>query len=132
MPAQLAPVLTMLRFFEPDLVGGQLRFGDADGVLQMRRPIGQRGLDRQPIDAGAEQRLPEIALEAVLQEIGRAHAARGQRLLSSTTATSLRPSRVALATKLNPELQMNPVFMPSAPGRLNNRPLCVRKICLPT
>ena len=48
----------------------------------MRRPIGQRGLDRQPIDAGAEQRLPEIALEAVLQEIGRAHAARGQRLLS--------------------------------------------------
>ena len=56
---------------------GRLRFGDAaDGVLQMRRPIGQRGLlDRQPIDAGAEQRLPEIALEAVLQEIGRAHAA---------------------------------------------------------
>jgi hypothetical protein len=36
---------------------GRLRFGDAaDGVLQMRRPIGQRGLlDRQPIDAGAEQ-----------------------------------------------------------------------------
>ena len=32
---------------------GRLRFGDAaDGVLQMRRPIGQRGLlDRQPIDA---------------------------------------------------------------------------------
>ena len=29
---------------------GRLRFGDAaDGVLQMRRPIGQRGLlDRQP------------------------------------------------------------------------------------
>ena len=55
---------------------GRLRVGDAaDGVLQMRRPIGQRGLDRQPVDAGAEQRLPEIALEAVLQEIGRAHAA---------------------------------------------------------
>ena len=38
---------------------GQLRFGDTtDGVLQMRRPIGQRCLlDCQPIDAGAEQRL---------------------------------------------------------------------------
>jgi len=32
------------------------------------------------------------------------------------TATSLRPSRVALATTLKPESQMNPVFMPSAPG----------------
>ena len=35
---------------------GRLRVGDAaDGVLQMRWPIGQRGLlDRQPIDASAE------------------------------------------------------------------------------
>ena len=35
---------------------GRLRFGDAaDGVLQMRWPISQRGLlDRQPIDASAE------------------------------------------------------------------------------
>jgi hypothetical protein len=28
----------------------------------------------------------------------------------------LRPSRVALATTLNPDSQMKPVFMPSAPG----------------
>jgi hypothetical protein len=34
----------------------------------------------------------------------------------STTAISLRPSRVALATTLKPLSQMNPVFMPSAPA----------------
>ena len=69
---------------------GRLRFGDAaDGVLQMRWPIGQRGLlDRQPIDAGAEERLPEITLEAVLQEIGRAHAARGLSLPKTISARS--------------------------------------------
>ena len=34
----------------------------------------------------------------------------------STTAISRRSSRVAVATRLNPEAQMKPVFMPSAPG----------------
>ena len=34
----------------------------------------------------------------------------------STTAINRLPSRVAEATRLNPEAQMNPVFMPSAPG----------------
>ena len=34
----------------------------------------------------------------------------------STTAMSLRPSRVALATTLKPLSQMKPVFMPSAPA----------------
>ena len=79
---------------------GRLRFVDAaDGVLQMRRPIGQRGLDRQTVDAGAEQRLPEIALEAILQEIcnGPAHIAIEFRLFddnSCRTAIKLRrPSR---------------------------------------
>ena len=70
------------------------------------------------IHAGAEQRLPEIAPEAVLQE---SPSSRTRRAGSTTarpapTATSLRPSRVALATTLYPESQMNPVFMPSAPG----------------
>ena len=34
----------------------------------------------------------------------------------STTAISRLPSRVAVATRLKPEAQMKPVFMPSAPG----------------
>src|SRR6516164_10827065 len=34
----------------------------------------------------------------------------------STTAIKRRPSRVAVATRLKPEAQMKPVFMPSAPG----------------
>jgi hypothetical protein len=34
----------------------------------------------------------------------------------STTAIILLPSWVAEATRLKPEAQMNPVFMPSAPG----------------
>jgi hypothetical protein len=34
----------------------------------------------------------------------------------STTAISRRSSRVAVATRLNPDAQMKPVFMPSAPG----------------
>jgi hypothetical protein len=34
----------------------------------------------------------------------------------STTAMSRRPLRVAEATRLKPEAQMKPVFMPSAPG----------------
>ena len=38
-----------------------------------------------------------------------------------TTATSLRRSRVALATTLKPDSQMKPVFMPSAPGKLTRR-----------
>jgi len=33
-----------------------------------------------------------------------------------TTAISRLPSRVADATRLNPDAQMKPVFMPSAPG----------------
>src|SRR6478752_8444172 len=96
---------------------GRLRFRDAaDGVLQMRRAIGQGGwLDRHAVDGGAEQRLPEIAPETVLQEIGRAHAARSSRLLAQHHGDQLAPSRVALATTLYPESQMNPVFIPSAP-----------------
>src|SRR5204863_8913297 len=35
----------------------------------------------------------------------------------STTAMSRRPLRVAEATRLKPEAQMKPVFMPSAPGQ---------------
>ena len=69
----------------------------------MRRHIGQRGLDRQPVDAGAEQRLPEIALNP----FSKRSVARTRRVANdcspSTTATSLRPSRVALATTLNPD-----------------------------
>ena len=34
----------------------------------------------------------------------------------STTAIKRWPLRVAVATRLNPEAQMKPVFMPSAPG----------------
>ncbi len=34
----------------------------------------------------------------------------------STTAIRRRPSRVALATRLKPDAQMKPVFMPSAPS----------------
>ncbi len=34
----------------------------------------------------------------------------------NTTATSRRPLRLAEATRLKPDAQMNPVFMPSAPG----------------
>jgi hypothetical protein len=34
----------------------------------------------------------------------------------NTTVMRWRPLRVALATTLNPEEQMKPVFMPSAPG----------------
>ena len=34
----------------------------------------------------------------------------------STTAISRRSPRLAEATRLNPEAQMKPVFMPSAPG----------------
>ena len=49
-----------------------------------------------------------------------------------TTATSLRPSRVALATTLKPDSQMKPVFMPSAPGKLTRRLLWVRMVFLPT
>src|SRR5262245_27522362 len=49
-----------------------------------------------------------------------------------TTATILRPSRVALATTLNPDSQMKPVFMPSAPGKLTSRLLWVRIVFLPT
>src|SRR4029079_5843559 len=63
---------------------GRLRFRDAaDGVLQMRRAIGQGGwLGLYAVDGGAEQRVAEIAPETVLQEIGRAHAARSSRLLA--------------------------------------------------
>ena len=43
-----------------------------------------------------------------------------------TTATSLRPPRVALATTLKPDSQMKPVFIPSAPGKLTSRLLWVR------
>ena len=50
--------------------------GAADGVAQMRRPVAQRGLHREPVEARAEQRFPEIALEAVLEEIGGAVVAR--------------------------------------------------------
>ena len=35
----------------------------------------------------------------------------------STTAMSRLPLRVAVATRLKPEAQMKPVFMPSAPGK---------------
>ena len=49
-----------------------------------------------------------------------------------TTATSLRRSRVALATTLKPDSQMKPVFMPSAPGKLTRRLLWVRMVFLPT
>ena len=34
----------------------------------------------------------------------------------STTAINCLPPRVAVATRLKPEAQINPVFMPSAPG----------------
>jgi hypothetical protein len=34
----------------------------------------------------------------------------------NTTTISLRPPRVAVATTLNPDAQMKPVFMPSASG----------------
>jgi hypothetical protein len=34
----------------------------------------------------------------------------------STTAITRLPSRVAVATRLKPEAQMKPVFIPSAPG----------------
>ena len=34
----------------------------------------------------------------------------------STTAINRLPSRVAEATRLKPDAQMKPVFMPSAPG----------------
>jgi hypothetical protein len=37
---------------------------------EVRRAVAQRGLDREPIEPRAEQRFPEIAPEAVLEEIG--------------------------------------------------------------
>jgi hypothetical protein len=39
-------------------------------IAQMHRAVAQRALDREPIEARAEQRFPEIALEAVLEEVG--------------------------------------------------------------
>ena len=48
-----------------------------------------------------------------------------------TTAMTRRLSRVAVATTLNPESQVKPVFMPSAPSNERSRPLCVTMRCLP-
>ena len=42
-----------------------------------------------------------------------------------------RLSRVAVATTLNPESQVKPVFMPSAPSNERSRPLCVTMRCFP-
>ena len=77
------------------------------GVLSHRQSV--EGL-------GWEQRLPAVCLEAVLEQIGGTQAALDFVRSPSTTAISLRPSRVALATTLKPLSQMNPVFMPSAPA----------------
>jgi len=45
-------------------------------VTQMRRAVAQRGLDRKPIEARAEHRFPQIAPEALFQEVSGAVVAR--------------------------------------------------------
>ena len=55
----------------------------------MRRAVAQRGLDREPIETRAEQRFPEIALEAVLEELGGAVVARCDRRLAENDRDEL-------------------------------------------
>src|SRR5215469_6457228 len=51
-------------------------------VVEMRRLIAQRSLDRQSIETTAEQRFPEIALKTVIEQVGGAISPRGARLLA--------------------------------------------------
>ena len=55
----------------------------------MHRALAQRGLDREPIEARSEQRFPEIALEAFLEEVGGAVVARCDRRLAENDRDEL-------------------------------------------
>jgi hypothetical protein len=45
-------------------------------VTQMHRAVAQRGLNCEPIEPRAEQRFPEVALEALLEQVAGAVVAR--------------------------------------------------------
>jgi hypothetical protein len=73
------------------------------------------GIGRQIADRGLGER---DEIDRMAPTVGFLAAERGgedRHDRRQTTATS-RPSRVADATRLKPEAQMNPVFMLSAPG----------------
>jgi len=53
-----------------------------NAVVEMRRLIGQRSLDRQSIETAAEKRFPEVALKTVIEQIGSAFSPRAERLLA--------------------------------------------------
>ena len=53
-----------------------------NAIVEMRRLIAQRSLDRQSIETAAEQRFPEIALKTVIKQIGGAISPRAERLLA--------------------------------------------------
>ena len=69
----------------------------ANAVVQMGRLIAQRRLYRQSIETGAKQGLPEIALEAIFEQVGGAVCARGNRLLAEHDGNELAP-----VTRLSP------------------------------
>jgi hypothetical protein len=53
-----------------------------NAIVEMRRLIAQRSLDRQSIEAAAELRFPEITLKTVIKQVGGAISPRGERLLA--------------------------------------------------
>src|SRR3974390_2143506 len=65
-----------------------------NAVVEMRRLIAQRSLDRQSIETRAEQRFPEIALKPFLEQVGGTVSPRGERLLAENDGHKLAPIAV--------------------------------------
>ena len=95
---------------------GRLRWLAAHLVAQ----VGRLGVDRLQCFDGAERRRQPGQRLPLLKPRSSSCAAFTARAADdgapSTTAISRLPPRVADATRLNPEAQMKPVFMPSAPA----------------
>ena len=58
-------------------------------VAQVHRAVAQRGLNREAIEPRAEQRFPEVAPEALLEEVGGAVVARCDRRLAENDRDEL-------------------------------------------